>query len=91
MKLYTKNGHFDNRLISPALNSPARLSEYQPTTRWRPGDPLPKHSHPDATRALQRNADAFEAHEGEQRGQILSFKRNPVPQVIARDGGLEAA
>ncbi len=81
-----------NLRIPPTLNSPARLAEYQPNTRWRPGAPLPKNSHPDAHAALARNADAFEAHEREQRGQILPFKRKAgAPPAIIRGGGLEAA
>ena len=68
----------------------------QPSTQttWKPGDAIPRKGsgiEPDATRALQRNADAFEAHEREQRGQILPFKRKTVtPQPNTR-GGLEAA
>ncbi len=86
MKLYTKPALIDNPLTPPAI-----LSEYQPSTRWRPGTAIPKDSHPDALEALRRNADAFEQFKREQRGQILPFKQKPVPQVIARDGGLEAA
>ncbi len=83
MEEYTKNNHLDNPLI--------RLAEYQPKTRWQPGDPLPKNQRPDAHAALERNADAFALHEAERQRKILPFKRKPVPQVIARDGGLEAA
>ncbi len=49
-----------NLRIPPTLNSLARLSEYQPPTRFRPGAPLPKNSHPEAHAALARNADAYE-------------------------------
>jgi hypothetical protein len=91
MKQYTKPALIDKPLISPTPNSLTELSEYQQKTRWTPGDPLPKTDQPDATRALQRNADAFALHEAERQRKILSFKRKPVPQVIARDGGLEAA
>jgi hypothetical protein len=75
------------------LTHPTTNGQHLSTQKlWEPGAPLPKDSHPDATRALQRNADAFEAHEREQRGQILLFKRKAgAPPAIIRGGGLEAA
>lgn len=57
---------FGNLRIPPTLNSLARLSEYQPPTRFRPGAPLPKTSHPEAHAALARNADAYERHQREE-------------------------
>jgi hypothetical protein len=92
MKLYTKPTKHDNRLISPTLTSPARLSEYQPKPRWRPGDPLPKLGQPDAPAALARNADAFALDEAARQNKILPFKQKAgAPPAIIRDGGLEAA
>ncbi len=92
MKVYTKNTEHDNRLISLALNSPAKLSEYQPTTRWQPGAPLPKDSHPDAMEALARNADAYALDEAARQTKVLPFKQKAgAPKAIIRDGGLEAA
>jgi len=58
---------------------------------WTPGDPLPKLGQPDAHAALARNADAFALDEAARQNKVLPFKQKPVPQVIARDGGLEAA
>ncbi len=75
MKLYTKPTEHDNPLPPLTPNSLARLSEYQP----------------DAHAALERNADAFALHEAERQRKVLPFNRKTVPQVIARDGGLEAA
>jgi hypothetical protein len=80
-----------NLRIPPTPNSLARLAEYQTQTRWRPGDPLPKNQRPDAHAALARNADALALDEAARQNKVLPFKRKPVPQVIARDGGLEAA
>jgi hypothetical protein len=66
MKEYTKPALIDNPQTPPTPNSLARLSEYQPNTRWTPGDPLPKNQRPDALEALRRNADAYERHQREE-------------------------
>jgi hypothetical protein len=92
MKLYTKPTEHDNPLTPPTPNSLARLAEYQPTTRWRPGAPLPKDSQPDAHAALERNADAFALYEATRQNKVLSFNRKAgAPPARIRDGGLEAA
>jgi len=83
MRQYTKPALIDKPLISPALNGLARLSEYQPNTRWRPGDPLPKHGQPDAPAALTRNADAF--------AKVLTFKKRNAPTFDDPTSGLRRA
>jgi hypothetical protein len=92
MKQYTKPALIDNPLTSPTPNSLARLAEYQPATRWRPGDPLPKNQQPDAHAALARNADALALDEAARQNKILPFNRKAGAEpAIIRGGGLEAA
>ncbi len=83
---------FDNLRIPPTLNSLARLSEYQPPTRFRPGAPLPKTSHPEAHAALARNADHLALDETVPQNKVLPFNRKAgAPKAIIRGGGLESA
>ncbi len=80
MKLYTKNTEQDNPLISPTPNSPAKLAEYQPTTRWQPGDPISQKGKVDAYEALRRNADAG--------APLLKFKPRIAPTFDDPTSGL---
>jgi hypothetical protein len=60
---------------SQTPTSLTELSEYQPKTHWRPGDPLPKLKQPDPHAALARNADAFALQEAARQTKVLPFYR----------------
>ncbi len=83
MEEYTKNNHLGNPLTPPTLTSPAKLAEYQPKTRWRPGDPISQKGKVDAYEALRRNADAG--------APLLKFKPRNAPTFDDPTSGLKEA
>ncbi len=83
MREYTKPTSIDNLLISPTPNSLTELAEYQPTTRFRPGDPISQKGKVDAYEALRRNADAG--------APLLKFKTRNAPTFDDPTGGLRRA